>query len=245
MAKVLSLLKGRPKPKGESILGSDPPPNTPAPSDPLLTLVHSGGPEEFPTGVTLFRQGHHPNVLWYIESGLVKTVRTVGAADALVSPRGPGWVLGLAAAYLSAPYSTSGITARPCILRAIQPQDFRAAIEASPALAAIVLDRALAQARRDEIQRAEMAVLPAPDRLALILMRLAALIAAPVRDGRAELALPITHNELAQLVGVSREHLSRLFATFEITGKLNRRRGVLLLPLARWPQLARNRAATL
>lgn len=76
-------------------------------------------------------------------------------------------------------------------------------------------------------------------------MRLAALIAAPVRDGRAELALPITHNELAQLVGVSREHLSRLFATFEITGKLNRRRGVLLLPLARWPQLARNRAATL
>jgi AraC-like DNA-binding protein len=66
--------------------------------------------------------------------------------------------------------------------------------------------------------------------LARALVRLTHLVAAPRRLAHVELALPLNYAELAQLVGVSSQHLSRLLTTFEAAGTLRRRIGVLLLP---------------
>jgi CRP-like cAMP-binding protein len=222
MAKIVTLSEPEPRPATRLIAA-------------FQDIPDLGDAEHFPAGMTLFRQGHRPSALRFIVSGLVKTVRLEEATEALVSLREPGWVLGLAPAYLAKPYLTSGITATPCVLRSLAPAAFRAHLEDSPRLAAWVLELFLAQARRDELERAEMALYAAPDRLARTLVRLIHMMDAPRRQGQIELALPITYAELAQLVGVSHQHLSRLLATFEAAGKLCRRKGVLLLPLTRWP----------
>jgi CRP-like cAMP-binding protein len=121
-------------------------------------LLDLGEVEDFPAGTTLFLQGHQPSVLYLIVSGFVKTRRLEGTTEALVSLREPSWLLGLAPAYLERMYSTSGITATPCSLRSISPTSLRTQIEASSTVAAWALGVSLAQGRRDEILRAEMAV---------------------------------------------------------------------------------------
>lgn len=192
--------------------------------------------EEFPSGTALFRQGHQPSVLRVIVTGFVKTLRLEGTSEVLVSLRTEGWVLGLAPALLEQPYSTSGITATRCTLRSIGANALRQQTEISPRLSATLLRLALVQTREDEIRQAEMAVYSAQDRLARALARLASVLGAPRRQGWVELALPITNGELAQLVCITSEHLSRLLARFEASGRLRRRRGVFLLPVAPWQQ---------
>lgn len=209
--------------------------------DPVLALAEFCEAEASPANLTLFRQDQRPSVLWYIQSGLVKTIRRVGEDEAFISARGPGWILGLAPAFLNARYTTSGITARPAVLRPIQPQALLAALRESAGLAGAILERVLVQARQDEVQRAEMAVCAAPDRLNLALIRLARMVDAPRRRGHVELALPITHSELAQWVGISPQHMHRLLDALERSGMLVRRKGVLLLPLEHWPGLLESR----
>lgn len=243
MADILSLPQAGPGHRRRTPCSGDEPRSADAErADPIHAIPGIGDAEEFPVGITLFHQGHRPTLLWYIESGLVKTIRTVGETDAFVSPREPGWIVGLAPAHLKMSYSTSGTTARPSVLRSIQPMALFAAMEQSAALTAKILERVFLQARRDEIERAEMAVYSTSQRLVRALARFATMIDAPRRQGRVELVLPITNRELAQYVGTSRQHLGRTFAAFEASGKLIRRKGVLLLPLERWPSLATGRS---
>lgn len=201
-------------------------------------LRELGPPEDFPANTELFRQGHHPAVLRLIESGLVKTVREESKGRALVSLREPHWLLGLGPARLKLPYTTSGVTATSCRLRSLPVSDFAHHLEHNPKFSLWVLDAALAQGRRDELLRAELLIYSAPERLVRTLVRLVRVLKALCRHGQVELALPITLGELAQLIGASPDHFRRLLSRLEAEGALLRRRGVLLLPLNRWPELA-------
>lgn len=202
-----------------------------------------GPPQEFAAGTPLFHQGHRPSVVLLITSGFVKTIRGERDDDALVSIRGAGWILGLSPALLDRPYATSGVTATQCSLRSLSLAAFTQKARHDPTFSARVLHLFARQARTEEILRAEMAVYEAQERLLRSIVRFVDLLDPPRRAGHVELTLPITNRELAQYVGVSTEHLSRLLSRLQGRGLLRRRRGALLLPLARWPQLASERPA--
>jgi CRP-like cAMP-binding protein len=183
-------------------------------------------------------QGHRPAVVRLIASGFVKTVRLEHEDDALIAIRGEGWMLGLSPALLDRSYATSGFAATRCGLRSLSLAAFKQSLRRSPAFGARALDLLARQVRADDILRGEMAVCRAAERLQRSLVRMATLLASPRRRGHVELALPITHREFAQHIGVSQEHLSRLLSELERNDALRRRHGVLLLPPARWRQLA-------
>jgi CRP-like cAMP-binding protein len=210
----------------------------PAAFDPFPEIPELGPSEDFPAGTELFRQGHRPTVLRLIVSGFVKTIRQEPPGDAVVAIRKPGWMLGLAPAVLKRAYTTSGFTATACTLRALNIMAFEEHLRATPALAAWALRVACSQNQVDDLLRAEMAIYKAPERLVRTLVRLVKVLDPPRRSGHVELALPITLRELAQMVGATPEHLRHLLADLEARGALRRRRGILLLPLDRWPQLA-------
>lgn len=203
--------------------------------------VEFGPEEQFPAGTPLFHQGHRPAVVRLIASGFVKTVRLEHEDDALIAIRGEGWMLGLSPAVLDRPYATSGFAATRCGLRSLSLAVFKQSLRRSPAFSARALGLLARQVRADDILRGEMAVCRAAERLRRSLVRMATLLASPRRRGHVELALPITYREFAQHVGVSQEHLSRLLSELEGGGMLRRRRGVLLLPVARWPQFGDER----
>lgn len=209
----------------------------------LLELPELGPPEEFRAGTELFRQGHQPSVLRLIVAGFVKTVREEHGGKALVSLRAPGWLLGMGAARLKLPHVTSGIAATSCRLRTLSVADFARHLDNSLGLSLWALDIALAEGRQDEFLRAEVLIYSATERLVRALIRLARLLDSPRLNGQVKLSLPITLGELAQMIGVTPEHLRHLVADLEARGTLIRRRGVLLLPLARWPQLAKDAAS--
>jgi CRP-like cAMP-binding protein len=134
-------------------------------------------------------------VLLYSANGREVSVRNVG----------PGEVFGELAALDGLPRSASVVAASDVRLRIMSGEDFRACLEASPAVAAWLARRLGAEVRRLTERVFELSALNVQARLHCELMRLAR-TGAPVR--RFIDPAP-THAELANRIGTHREAVTR------------------------------------
>lgn len=171
-------------------------------------------PSALPRGSVLFVEGQMPRGMYLLCKGRVKlSVNSSDGKTMILKIAEPGEVLGLHACVANIPYELTAETAQPCQVVFIRRDDFQRFLEQHG-------DACLraAQHLSDNCHNAYDMIRAiglshsASEKLARLLLELAQ-DGDKTKDGvRVKLAL--THEEIAQIIGTSRETVTRLLADF-------------------------------
>lgn len=172
-------------------------------------------PSSYPKGATLFVEGQVPRGVFILCSGRVKLSTTSADGRTLiVRIADPGEVLGLPATVTGKPYELTAEVIEPTQANFISRQNFLNFLREHGEVGLRVAQQ-LGETYHSAI--AEMRTIglshSASEKLARFLLDLSG----EHNDGKGEvrLTLTFTHEEIAQMIGASRETVTRLFADFK------------------------------
>ena len=191
-------------------------------------------------GATLFHEGDPGDQLYFIVSGKIKLGRTASdGRENLVAVMGPGEIFGEMALFDPSPRSTSATAVSETRLAGLKHENLRKVIQHSPEVSAQLLQALARRLRRTNENLADLVFSDVPGRVAKALLDLADRFGRPATDGIL-VAHELTQEELAQLVGASRETVNKALAEFVQRGWIRlENRAVVILDLQRLKQRSR------
>lgn len=183
----------------------------------------------YPRGVELFHQGQVLQEVVQIVSGLVKLTQTdTAGTQSIVGLAGAGDWLGTAAVIADDVSPVSAVTCSDALLKRVSSRTFRRKLQQEPQLASQILRAHARELCRQVTWIGQMCSLGSLARLQCVLCRFASQRAAP--SGSAiKLQLPLHQWELASLIGVTPEHLSRLLKDLEHADVIRRDKGWIVI----------------
>lgn len=191
-------------------------------------------------GATLFHEGDPGDQLYFIVSGKIKLGRTASdGRENLVAVMGPGEIFGEMALFDPSPRSTSATAVSETRLAGLKHENLRKVIQHSPEVSAQLLQALARRLRRTNENLADLVFSDVPGRVAKALLDLADRFGRPATDGIL-VAHELTQEELAQLVGASRETVNKALADFSARGWVKlEARAVTLLDVERLQRRSR------
>ena len=196
---------------------------------PLFQALDDDGAAALQAGVTivelaraerLFEEGASGNQLYVVLDGKIKLTRA--AADGrenLLSVVGPGEMFGELSLFDPRPRTASAIAVTDSRLGALAHDDLRNWLTGRPDVALHLLQALAQRLRRANDVNADLVFTDVPGRVAKALLDLADRFGA-VRDEGLQVNHDLTQEELAQLVGASRETVNKALADFAARGWL-------------------------
>lgn len=180
-------------------------------------------------GEEIFREGDPPSHLWLVVRGLVKIVRRAGDRDLIMEILGPTDTFGEVAVYDGIPYPATAVSAEASTVLTIPREDFFAALERHPGLARGLLRELtrhlrLVARRLDELTKAGI-----DRRIALLFERLAERVGQP-REGGTFVPVPLSRQDLAELVGTTIETAIRVMSRWGKEGLVMTEKDGFLIP---------------
>lgn len=169
----------------------------------------------YPTGSILFVEGDEPRGVFTLCRGRVKVSVTSGEGKAVILRiAGPGDVLGLHGVVSGKPYQASAESLEPCQVNFIRREDFLRFLRSHPE-ASLSTARQLSQNYHTACEQVRALGLAhsAPAKLAGFLLDWASR-GAPTREGM-RIKLTLTHEQIGQMVGLSRETVTRTLSDFK------------------------------
>ena len=216
---------------------------------PLFAALDDEGAAALQAGVTivelsraerLFEEGASGNQLYVILDGKIKLTRA--AADGrenLLSVLGPGEMFGELSLFDPRPRTASAVAVTDSRLGALAHDDLRSWLTGRPDVALHLLQALAQRLRRANDVMADLVFTDVPGRVAKALLDLADRFGEP-RDAGLQVNHDLTQEELAQLVGASRETVNKALADFAARGWLQiSARSVLILDTERLRKRAR------
>lgn len=191
-------------------------------------------------GETLFDEGDLGDRLYIVTEGKVKLGHTSNdGRESLLAVIGPGEIIGELTLFDPGPRSTTATAVSPATLLYLDHSDLMETLDANPHLAKHML-RALAQRlRRTNESLSDLVFSDVPGRVAKALLDLADRFGNPTDKG-VHVPHDLTQEELAQLVGASRETVNKSLADFVSRGWIRLEgRAVMLLDIDRLARRAR------
>ncbi len=185
------------------------------PDDALRRFDEIGMHTSFPSRITIFEEGQRANGVFVVCEGQLKLSATSrGGRVMILRLAGIGDVLGLSAALNDTPYEVTAETLEPTVLKSIRRMDFLKFLHAYVEVGKNT-SHVLAREYREVFLDARRLALSgsASGRLARLLLDWAATAACGKPELRFTMAL--THEELANMAGTSRETVTRLLNSFE------------------------------
>jgi CRP/FNR family cyclic AMP-dependent transcriptional regulator len=169
----------------------------------------------YPKGATLFVEGQSPRGVFILCNGRVKlSTSSADGRTLILRISEPGEVLGLPATVTGKPYELTAEVIEPTQANFISRQDFLLFLR-EHGEAALRVAQQLGETYHSAI--AEMRTIglshSAGEKLARFLLELSA--HQGEGKGEVKLTLTLTHEEIAQMIGASRETVTRLFADFK------------------------------
>ncbi|WP_230977533.1 Crp/Fnr family transcriptional regulator [Georgenia yuyongxinii] len=191
-------------------------------------------------GETLFNEGDPGDRLYILTEGKVKLGHTApDGRENLLAVLGPGELLGELTLFDPGPRSTTATAVAPTRLLELEHQDLMEFLEGRPSLAKHMLKALAQRLRRTNESLADLVFSDVPGRVAKALLDLADRFGEITDDG-VHVPHDLTQEELAQLVGASRETVNKSLAEFVSRGWIRLEgRAVLLLDLDRLRRRAR------
>lgn len=195
---------------------------------------------ELSRGSSLFHEGDPGDQLYFIVSGKIKLGRTApDGRESLVAIMGPGELFGEMALFDPSPRSTSATAVSETRLAGLKHENLKKVIERSPDVSAQLLQALARRLRRTNESLADLVFSDVPGRVAKALLDLADRFGRPATDGIL-VAHELTQEELAQLVGASRETVNKALADFASRGWLRLEpRSVVIMDVERMKRRAR------
>jgi len=185
-------------------------------------------------GESLFDEGQPGDRLYVVLSGKVKLGRT--AADGrenLLAVMGPGEMFGELSLFDPGPRTATATAITDTTLRGLGNADLQPWLTDHPEVAGQLLAALARRLRRTNEAMADLVFSDVPGRVAKALLDLATKFGVEAEDGL-RVTHDLTQEELAQLVGASRETVNKALADFAGRGFLRLEgRGVVILDLDR------------
>jgi CRP/FNR family transcriptional regulator len=186
------------------------------PEDLLRTFESLKYSTVFPKGAMLFMEGQTPRGVFMLCAGRVKLSSCSSDGKSLITRIAePGEVLGLSATISGKPYMVTAETLSPCQVNFVKRQDFmRLLDEHNQACMRVAEQLSNNYYAANEQVRSLGLSHSAAGKLAKLMLEWCA------RDGKSSergihLKLTLTHEEVAQLIGSSRETVTRLLGDFK------------------------------
>ena len=191
-------------------------------------------------GEVLFNEGDSGDRLYILLTGKVKLGHTsVDGRENLLAVLGPGEVVGELTLFDPGPRSTTATAVATTELLALEHNQLMGFIDSHPTLAKDMLRALAVRLRRTNIALADLVFSDVPGRVAKALLDLADRFGAPTEDG-IHVPHDLTQEELAQLVGASRETINKSLAEFVSRGWIRLEgRAVTLIDVERLKRRAR------
>ncbi len=191
-------------------------------------------------GEVLFNEGDSGDRLYILLTGKVKLGHTsVDGRENLLAVLGPGEVVGELTLFDPGPRSTTATAVATTELLALEHNQLMGFIDSHPTLAKDMLRALAVRLRRTNIALADLVFSDVPGRVAKALLDLSERFGAPTEDG-IHVPHDLTQEELAQLVGASRETINKSLAEFVSRGWIRLEgRAVTLIDVERLKRRAR------
>jgi CRP-like cAMP-binding protein len=186
--------------------------------------------QKYPAGVEVLRQGEIARDVWIIDGGVVKLVYCdEDGCEVTVGVRVQGWILGSASVILKKPSPVAAFTMTPCYLQRLDAAMFLEMLSGNSTLLSWLL-KVYSQEVFDQLTSITQAsALSARQRLEHILVQLIQPMEDDVQGVEVRVPLPFSHRDLAGLVGITPEHLSRLLRHLSEEGVICRKKGWIIL----------------
>ncbi|MCB4209000.1 Crp/Fnr family transcriptional regulator [Arthrobacter sp. UM1] len=185
-------------------------------------------------GSSLFKEGDQGEELYFIVSGKVKLGRKApDGRENLLAVLGPGELFGEMALFDPSPRTATATAVSETRLVGLKHSNLRDVLQTRPEVSMQLLQALARRLRRTNESLADLVFSDVPGRVAKALLDLADRFGRPAPDG---ILVPheLTQEELAQLVGASRETVNKALAEFVQRGWLRlEARAVVILDLNR------------
>ena len=197
-------------------------------------------PSRLERGDILFHEGDQGDRLYVIGEGKIKLGRTSSdGRENLLAILGPGEMFGELSLFDPGPRTMTATAVAETQLLGLGNDSLSGLLYGRPEVAKTLLAALAQRLRRTNAHLADLVFTDVPGRVAKALLDLAARFGRPVDEGLLG-AHDLTQEELAQLVGASRETVNKALADFASRGWLRlEARAVLLLDVERLRRRAR------
>lgn len=188
--------------------------------DDAATLQSSMTAVQLDRGEVLFREGERGDRLYVLTHGKIKLGRTSSdGRENLVAIIGPGEMFGELSMFDPGPRSATATSVARCDLISLGHDAFNAFLTDRPLVAQSLLTALARRLRRTNDSLADLVFTDVPGRVAKALLDLSRRFGQPV-EGGVRVPHDLTQEELAQLVGASRETVNKALADFAGRGWL-------------------------
>ena len=175
----------------------------------------------YPKGSVILFQDDPGDSLFVLRAGRVKVV-LIGedGREVILGVLEPGAHFGELALIDDQPRSAHVIAMEDAQLLVLRREDFKRRVEANPTVAWALLTELSRRLRRADVKIGGLVLLDVPGRIARLLLDLAD------ESGSEQIEKPLTHQTIAQMIGASRETVSRAMKDFQDAGliRVERRR---------------------
>jgi CRP-like cAMP-binding protein len=189
-----------------------------------------------PRGDVLFTEGEPGDRLYVIRDGKVKLGATsTDGRETLLAVLGPGEMFGELSLFDPGPRTATATALTDALLLGLGHEDLQPWLTGRPGLAGALLRALARRLRRTNEAMADLVFSDVPGRVAKALLDLASRFGQRSDDGASvHVVHDLTQEELAQLVGASRETVNKALADFQNRGWIRLEpRGVELVELDR------------
>jgi CRP/FNR family cyclic AMP-dependent transcriptional regulator len=167
----------------------------------------------YPKGSVILFQDDPGDSLFVLRAGRVKVV-LIGedGREVILGVLEPGAHFGELALIDDQPRSAHVIAMEDAQLLILRREDFRRRVESNPSVAWALLTELSRRLRRADVKIGGLVLLDVPGRIARLLLDLAD------EAGSSTIEKPLTHQTIAQMIGASRETVSRAMKEFQDAG---------------------------
>ncbi|MGE5416692.1 MAG: Crp/Fnr family transcriptional regulator [Acidobacteriota bacterium] len=172
----------------------------------------------YPKGTTIFVEGQDTDGIYIVTSGLIKIVKlSKDGREKTLAILGEGEILGEMALFEQNSRSAAAETLEQTTVAVISKVDFEMLIDQIPHLGRKVISILGERLREADQQIKDLLFLNARSRVICNLVQLAEKHA-KLEKGQMKVSLKLTHAELANLIGVSRETATKIITDLQDTG---------------------------
>jgi CRP/FNR family transcriptional regulator len=191
-----------------------------------LGVVRTYGP-----GSELLQQGTPADEIYLIRDGLVKLVWTEPKGrQSIVGLRWRGYLLGVPSAITAEASPMSAITLVRSVMQRISAQEFLESLQTNSTLAWKMHQIHSRELCEQLNSLGELACCSARSRLGRVFRRLVAAGQTQVEGKKTRVRLPLKQREVAELIGVTPEHLNRILRSLSDDGVVQVRKGWIVIP---------------
>lgn len=184
----------------------------------------------YPAAVELFPQGSTAREVYLIEFGLVKLFRLgQDGQELIVGLRSTGWILGAASVIIRKSHPVTAVTLTPCRIRRIPAHTFLTLLSSDAQLSWHLHQEHCQEIYNQFSQLVGLGCMSARHRLEQLLWQLTSALEPDESQKEIRLKLPLKYWEIAELIAITPQYLSRVLKQLQEEGIIIREKGEIVV----------------